>query len=114
MSDINGSDINGRAHAENDGGRAEYWFAVMQSGAPTDQERAAFTQWRAADPANVRAYDALAQAWQRTGAHADDPEIQKLRRRALAGRSNIVVGKRHILSVIVLIVLFGLLLSSLL
>lgn len=45
---------------------AAHWFARMQSGEVTDEDRRAFEAWRNADPRNERQYQHLHYLWQAT------------------------------------------------
>lgn len=118
MSDAEGGAPSQEGQPQQEAGTAEHWFAVMHSGAPTDQEVAAFTAWRRANPDHARAYHDLEQAWMRAGDHADHPEIKKMRDQTIRrrvgslGRSKAFVGRWHLLSLIVAIVLAVLLFSS--
>ncbi|MFA5631040.1 MAG: FecR family protein [Porticoccaceae bacterium] len=47
---------------------AAHWFARMQSGEATEEDRGAFEAWRTADPENDRQYRNLAHFWEATRA----------------------------------------------
>lgn len=96
MSDAEGGAPSQEGQPQQEAGTAEHWFAVMHSGAPTDQEVAAFTAWRRANPDHARAYHDLEQAWMRAGDHADHPEIKKCGIRPYGGAWALWEGQKHL------------------
>ena len=65
--------------------QASDWFARHQAGPLSGADRAAFAQWRLADPAHAQAWREVEALWGVSGAVSDAPEIRALRESAREG-----------------------------
>lgn len=61
---------------------AEHWFVRLRAADCSELERAAFTRWRAADPAHAAAYDDVANVWRQSVSLLQDPALAALRAEA--------------------------------
>lgn len=66
--------------------KAAYWFALLRSGACKSAERRAFELWLSEDQQHETAFRRLQMIWDGSDELRDDPEILKIRRRALHRR----------------------------
>lgn len=66
--------------------KAAYWFALLRSGARKPADQRAFELWIAESDLHEAAYQNLEMIWDDCDELGDDPEILKIRRRALQRR----------------------------
>lgn len=75
---------------------AAHWFARMQSGEATEQDRQAFEAWRNADPEHDRQYRQLSYLWQATLTLPESRLRSMMAEHALPGAPEHALGRRRV------------------